>query len=182
MVDIKGGHMDASEILAISPYLSVFLLTLCSLLKKNWKAFRIGFFSLLICVTFLFGTIYIYKNTNNYLWNWGSIFFTLYFIPLSFKIYKILKSEPPKAMELLPMKDLTKICITCVICSLIISICIFLSNRYIVVSQTNNGTSILYIVDNITGELKTYNLYGEKIVRRVPEKSTTGIPNWRDYQ
>lgn len=80
------------------------------------------------------------------------------------------------------MNNITKICITCVICSLIISICIFLSNRYIVVSQTNNGTSILYIVDNITGELKTYNLYGEKIVRRVPEKSTTGTPNWRDYQ
>lgn len=161
--------MDASEILAISPYISVFLLTLYSLLKKNWKAFRIGFFSILICVIFLFGAIYIYKNIDNYLWNWGSVFFTLYFIPLSFKIYKILKTEPTKTIELLPMKDLTKICITCVICSFIISIGISLSNRYIITSTANNDSPTLYVLDNITGKLKSYNRYAKEIINQNKE-------------
>lgn len=128
--------------------------------------------------------------------------FSLIIIYVVRKVWKanILKKENTKIIQNLPsintkdeddeilkvekknMNNITKICITCVICSFIISIGILLSTRHIVVSKTNDGYSILYIIDNITGELKIYNMYGERIVRREPQKKTTGTPNWRDYQ
>ena len=67
------------------------------------------------------------------------------------------------------MNNITKICITCVICSLIISICIFLSNRYIVTSTASNDTHTLYVLDNITGNLKTYNRYAKEIMNQNTE-------------